>query len=151
MKVLTTGACGFAGSTLAEGFLKSRAGLKIFGIDNLSRKGSETNVPRLEKMGVEFFRGDIRSMEDLNRLPAADWVPLILKQIDEPLKTVKPRTVNLGGGSERSLSLAELANWCEKRLGRKKTISSQTENRKLDVPYYVTDKRLAEQAWDGSR
>ena len=74
MKILITGVCGFVGSSIAESLLKAHEGLHLTGIDNLSRKGSETNVPRLKKLGVEFIQGDIRYMEDLDRLAAADWV-----------------------------------------------------------------------------
>lgn len=326
MKILITGACGFVGASLAERLLQSREGLALTGIDNLSRKGSETNVARLKKLGVEFFRGDIRDAEDLKKLPAADWVldcaanpsvlagfnqdsnpaevvdhnlvgtlrvleycrthraglillstsrvysteelgrlplkvsgnrftldgekaaipgagpkgiyenfstgtplslygatklaseimaleygnafsfpvwinrcsvlagagqfgkadqgilsywiyryaldkplayigyggkgfqvrdffhpddlvSLILKQMAEPLKTSKPRVVNLGGGLEGSLSLAELTAWCDRRAGREKRIAVQPENRLFDVPYYISDSSLAGKTW----
>jgi CDP-paratose 2-epimerase len=48
--------------------------VKIFGIDNLSRRGSETNLPVLKHLGVEFTHGDIRLASDLDSLPDADWV-----------------------------------------------------------------------------
>ena len=43
MKVVLTGVCGFAGSTIAAGLLEARQGLEIIGVDNLSRPGSELN------------------------------------------------------------------------------------------------------------
>ena len=326
MKILITGACGFVGASLAEGLRSAREGLALIGIDNLSRKGSESNGARLKKIGVEFVRGDIRNAEDLARLPAVDWVldcaanpsvlagfnqdsnpaevvdhnligtlrvleycrakqaglillstsrvysaghlgrlplkisgnrfeleaekcsfpgvgprgisenfstetplslygatklaseimaleygnafsfpvwidrssvmagagqfgkadqgilsywiyryilgkpltfigyggkgfqvrdfmhpsellPLILKQMDEPLKSLKPRIVNLGGGLESSLSLAELTAWCDRRVAGKKKIAVQPKNRLFDVPYYVSDTTLAEKIW----
>ncbi len=327
MKILITGACGFVGSSIAESLLKTHEGLHLTGIDNLSRKGSETNVPRLKKLGVEFIQGDIRYMEDLDRLPAADWVidcaanpsvlagfnqdsgpeevvghnligtlrvlefcrkrkaglillstsrvystahlnslplkisgsrfeldwqkndllgagqhginenfpavpplslygatklaseimaleygnafsfpvwinrcsvlggpgqfgkadqgilsywiyqfvldrplcyigyggkgfqirdffhphdlePLISKQLREPLDSKKPRVLNFGGGLERSLSLAELTAWCEKRSGVKKQITADSKNRMFDVPYYISDTRSAAEIWN---
>jgi CDP-paratose 2-epimerase len=74
MRVLITGICGFAGSSLAESLLGRREGLSLAGIDNLIRPGSETNRNRLRKMGVEFIHGDIRQSSDFENLPAAEWV-----------------------------------------------------------------------------
>jgi CDP-paratose 2-epimerase len=74
MRVLITGICGFAGSSLAENLLERREGISITGIDNLMRPGSETNRNRLRKQGVEFIHGDIRQASDFENVPAADWV-----------------------------------------------------------------------------
>ncbi len=74
MRLLITGVCGFAGSSLAEALLENIEGLSICGIDNLMRPGSETNRARLRKIGIEFVHGDIRSASDVAALPQADWV-----------------------------------------------------------------------------
>ena len=74
MKVLISGICGFVGSHLARFLLESHEGLSIFGIDNLSRFGSETNRLPLKQAGVELFHGDVRIASDLEALPRADWV-----------------------------------------------------------------------------
>ena len=74
MKLLITGICGFVGSSLAELLLERREGLSICGIDNLMRPGSETNRRRFQKLGVNFFHGDIRAASDFEALPAVDWV-----------------------------------------------------------------------------
>ncbi len=74
MKVLITGICGFVGSTIAEGLANRSAGWQLFGIDNLSRAGSEFNLPRIKKHGVRFFPGDVRNASDLESLPKVDWV-----------------------------------------------------------------------------
>ena len=74
MKLLITGICGFAGSSLAECLLERREELSIYGIDNLMRPGSETNRRKLQKLGVRFFHGDIRAASDFEALPAVDWV-----------------------------------------------------------------------------
>lgn len=74
MKLLITGICGFAGSSLAECLLERREGLSIYGIDNLMRPGSETNRRKLQKLGVKFWHGDIRAASDFESLPAVDWV-----------------------------------------------------------------------------
>lgn len=74
MKLLITGICGFAGSTLARRLLDSQDGLQIFGIDNFMRPGSELNRACLRAAGVRVEHGDLRNQEDLEALPAADWV-----------------------------------------------------------------------------
>lgn len=74
MRVLITGVCGFVGSTLAECLLERVEGLRIAGIDNLMRPGAETNRVRVERLGVKFIHGDLRSASDVAGLPASDWV-----------------------------------------------------------------------------
>lgn len=74
MKILITGACGFVGSTLAECLPQFAEGLQLVGIDNLMRPGAETNRLKLERLGVEFVHGDLRSASDIEGLPKCDWV-----------------------------------------------------------------------------
>jgi len=74
VKILITGICGYVGSRIAARLAASAGGLELCGVDNLSRRGSETNLAFLEKTGVKFFHGDVRLPDDLNALPAADWV-----------------------------------------------------------------------------
>jgi CDP-paratose 2-epimerase len=74
MKILITGVCGFVGSRLAEYLVNAFDGLHLIGIDNLSRRGSETNLPLLHKIGCNFIHGDIRSKDDITALPVVDWI-----------------------------------------------------------------------------
>jgi len=74
MRILITGVCGFVGSALAECLLERVEGVRVAGIDNLIRPGAETNRARMERRGVEFMHGDLRSASDLAGLPACDWV-----------------------------------------------------------------------------
>ena len=74
MRVLITGICGFAGSSVAEALFARSEGVSVAGIDNLMRPGAETNRNRLRKLGVEFVHGDIRQASDFESLRAADWV-----------------------------------------------------------------------------
>jgi len=74
MKILITGVCGFVGSTLAECLLERMEGLQLAGIDNLTRPGAETNRARIERLGVDFTHGDLRSASDIAGLPVCDWV-----------------------------------------------------------------------------
>jgi CDP-paratose 2-epimerase len=74
MKVLVTGVCGFVGSALAESLTERLEGVGIVGVDNLLRPGAETNRTRIERLGVEFIHGDLRSASDVSALPSCDWV-----------------------------------------------------------------------------
>ena len=74
MRILITGICGFAGSTLARRLLQEREGLHICGIDNLSRAGSETNLASLRALGCEVVIADLRDPTVLEARPPADWL-----------------------------------------------------------------------------
>jgi CDP-paratose 2-epimerase len=88
MKILLTGICGFAGSTLARALLESAENLQVFGVDNFIRPGSELNRHELAKLGVKIFHADVRSATDFETLPAADYVidaaanPSVLAGVD---------------------------------------------------------------------
>jgi CDP-paratose 2-epimerase len=67
MRVLITGGAGFVGSSLALHLRQACSDATVVCMDNLYRRGSELNLPRLQKAGVEFHRGDVR---DGNSFPA---------------------------------------------------------------------------------
>ncbi len=61
MKILITGGAGFIGCNLAAHFI--RAGHQVTVFDNLSRRGSESNLAWLRetfKDGFTVVRGEIR-------------------------------------------------------------------------------------------
>jgi CDP-paratose 2-epimerase len=74
MRILITGICGFAGSTLARRLRELKADLKISGVDNFIRKGSERNRGLLRELGIEVQHADIRIREDVESLPKVDWI-----------------------------------------------------------------------------
>lgn len=74
MKILITGICGFAGSTLALRLREAKPGLEVFGVDNFIRAGSELNRSRLQSAGIKVRHADLRVAEDVDGLPAANWV-----------------------------------------------------------------------------
>ena len=74
MKILITGVAGFAGSSICENLLVHHPNFHLFGVDNLSRKGSENNLTKLVGLGLDFVRADIRSQSDTDVLPPVDWV-----------------------------------------------------------------------------
>jgi CDP-paratose 2-epimerase len=69
-RVLVTGGAGFVGSNLAVSLAARHPDWEVVAFDNLYRRGSELNLPRLEEAGVEFVKGDVREPDDLAALPA---------------------------------------------------------------------------------
>lgn len=73
---------------MAKALLSNYSEIEIVGIDNLSRKGSELNLPQINDLQIQFIRGDIRCSSDLNNLPPVDWIidcaanPSVLAGID---------------------------------------------------------------------
>jgi len=60
MRILVTGGAGFVGSNLAVRMRESFPGATVVAMDNLYRRGSELTLPRLQRHGVGFHRGDVR-------------------------------------------------------------------------------------------
>lgn len=71
-RLLITGGAGFVGSNLAVSLARRHPEWEVLALDNLYRRGSELNLPRLEEAGVEFVKGDVREPEDLGALPRLD-------------------------------------------------------------------------------
>lgn len=69
-RVLITGGAGFVGTTLAIRLKQEFEGIDIFAFDNLRRRGSELNLVALAAAGVRFVHGDVRSLDDLESVPA---------------------------------------------------------------------------------
>jgi CDP-paratose 2-epimerase len=65
-KILITGGAGFVGSSLGLGLAQRYPDWEITALDNLKRRGSELNLPRLKQAGIQFIHGDIRNPEDLD-------------------------------------------------------------------------------------
>lgn len=70
--ILITGGAGFVGSSLAVDFKRALPGIEVTAVDNLRRRGSELNLPRLREHGVTFLHGDIRAAEDVEAWPPFD-------------------------------------------------------------------------------
>jgi CDP-paratose 2-epimerase len=79
--ILITGGAGFVGSNLALKLKEKYPRIEVSALDNLKRRGSELNLPRLKAAGVNFFHGDIRNKEDLEQIEKTD---LILECSAEP-------------------------------------------------------------------
>lgn len=115
MRVLITGICGFAGSTIARALRNSRENVEIAGIDNFSRKGSETNFEPLRKEGIEVRKGDVRRFSDLAQFPKIDWLidaaanPSVLAGVDGKTSVSELIDCNLVG-------TVPMLEFCRERL-----------------------------------
>ena len=74
MRVLVTGGAGFVGSNLSIGLARRHPGWELIALDNLYRRGSELNLPRLEEAGVRFVRADVRDLSALLELEGIEAV-----------------------------------------------------------------------------
>lgn len=74
MEVLVTGGAGFVGSAVALALAARHPIWSVTALDNLHRRGSELNPPRLGAGGVVFVRGDVRESADLAAVPAPDVI-----------------------------------------------------------------------------
>jgi CDP-paratose 2-epimerase len=103
MRLLITGICGFAGSTIAREMLAHQQGLQIIGLDSLIRRGSETNVEPLRAHGIDVRVGDIRDRATVEALPAVDWIldcaanPSVLAGVDGQTSSQDLLDHNLAG------------------------------------------------------
>jgi CDP-paratose 2-epimerase len=103
MKILITGICGFVGSTLTRALLAAAENLRIVGVDNFIRPGSELNRRELAKLGVKIIHADVRNAADFESLPAADFVidaaanPSVLAGVDSKTSSRQLLEHNLWG------------------------------------------------------
>jgi CDP-paratose 2-epimerase len=87
--------------------------LSIFGADNFSRPGCESNRHELKQRGINLFHGDPRQASNLDGLPAFDWVidaaanPSVPARVDG--KTCPPERGVRSASAEKSGARAALA------------------------------------------
>ena len=79
--ILITGGAGFVGSSLAMLLKEKYPHYNLIVLDNLKRRGSELNLPRLKEAGITFIHGDIRNPEDFNDI---DTVDVVIEASAEP-------------------------------------------------------------------
>jgi len=65
-KIFITGICGFVGSNLAVFFKKNN--YQVYGVDNLSRKGSYKNYLRLKGLGIKVLIGNLCNNKILKKI-----------------------------------------------------------------------------------
>jgi CDP-paratose 2-epimerase len=74
-----------------------------------------------------------------------DLIPLMVKQTSSEIPA-PVRVINLGGGADNAMSLAELSSWCRNRFGEH-TVAGKPEIRRFDIPWMVMDSSLAREIW----
>jgi CDP-paratose 2-epimerase len=144
MKILLSGICGFAGSTVAHGLLDHDASIEIIGLDNLSRSGSHLNIEPLRQRGVKLLHADLRSPSDLESIAAVDWIidaaanPSVLAGVDGTTSSRQLIEHNLYG----TVNLLELAR--SHRAGFILLSTSRVYSVKslADIPVVVKDDRF---------
>jgi CDP-paratose 2-epimerase len=80
--ILITGGAGFVGSSLALLMKRKYPKCVVTAFDNLYRRGSELNLPRLAASNVHFHHGDVRSLTDV--LSIDPFPTLIIHAAAEP-------------------------------------------------------------------
>lgn len=74
MKILVSGGCGFVGARLCRRLVEATPGAVVTVLDSLRRRGSETNRPELERLGVRVRHGDVRIAGDVDAVGPFDWL-----------------------------------------------------------------------------
>lgn len=72
MRVLITGGAGFVGASLGISLAARHPDWELVAYDNLHRRGSELNLPRLDAAGIQFVRGDVRDGDGLMKTKPID-------------------------------------------------------------------------------
>jgi CDP-paratose 2-epimerase len=99
----------------------------------------------LRRVPLQYIGFDGAGHQTRDCLHPRDLLPALQKQLSA-VETEKPRIMNFGGGTENSMSLAQLSKWCAERFGLH-PVASDPEPRPFDVPWLVMDSRLAEEIW----
>jgi len=94
-----------------------------------------------------------------------DLVSLLRKQMNCEDRIAMPRVVNVSGGIESCMSLAQLTTWCANRFPNSKSLEglqrktapdgstmppATSETRRFDIPWIVLDASLCETTWNWS-
>jgi CDP-paratose 2-epimerase len=74
-----------------------------------------------------------------------DIVPLLIAQMQDAGRKVEP-ILNVSGGVESAMSLAQLSAWCNERLGPHH-VTADTNPRPFDIPWMVLDSSAVGEAW----
>lgn len=93
------------------------------------------------------YGGEGKQVRDL--LHVQDLFELVKTQIDN-MHICNGKTYNIGGGNKVSLSLKETTEICMELTGHQVPIYSVLSERTADIPWYITDYRLArkELGWE---
>jgi CDP-paratose 2-epimerase len=141
-RILLTGGAGFLGSAVALRLAQAFPAASVVVIDNLRRRGSELNLPRLQAHGIRFMHADVRNASDLDIGP----IDLIVECSAEPSvmagRDGDARYVldtNLGG----ALNCLELARQHRAALVFVSSSRIYPFDRLLNLPLDVVGQRFA--------
>lgn len=118
MRIFITGICGFVGASVALELRSRMPESTVWGLDNLIRPGSETNLGPLQAAGVRVLRGDVRCASDFETLAEADWIidaaanPSVMAGVDGRTSSRQLVEHNLQG----TLNILEYARRCRAGL-----------------------------------
>jgi CDP-paratose 2-epimerase len=76
-----------------------------------------------------------------------DLVPLLEQQFRAGTLPVEERLLNLSGGAASAMSLKQLSDWCEERLGHH-VVAPDGTPRPFDIPWMVLDHAKATRLWN---
>ena len=108
MRILITGGAGFVGANLGVALAERHPDWQIVALDNLMRRGSELNLPRLRAAGVEFVHGDVREEADLKAVGRFDAMvecsaePSVMAGSADPTYSVQTNLVGAFNCLERA-------------------------------------------------
>jgi CDP-paratose 2-epimerase len=74
-----------------------------------------------------------------------DLIPLVCKQVLTP-NDGRPQVINVAGGVDSAMSLAQLSDWCSERWTQR-TVTIDANPRPYDLPWVVLDAGLANIVW----
>lgn len=100
----------------------------------------------LQRVPLRYIGFDGAGHQTRDCLHPRDLLPVLQGQLSA-VETTNPPIVNFGGGTENSMSLAQLSRWCAERFGVHQ-VASDPKPRPFDVPWLVMDARLAGKTWD---
>ncbi len=108
MRVLITGGAGFVGANLGVALAERRPDWEVVALDNLMRRGSELNLPRLREAGIEFVHGDVRERADLAAVGPFDAMvecsaePSVMAGLSDPSYVVQTNLLGAFNCLERA-------------------------------------------------
>ncbi len=82
------------------------------------------------------YGGEGKQVRDV--LHVDDLLRLVDYQLHN-IQKINRETFNIGGGTDKSVSLSELTQLCEKVTGNKIKIKKEKENRQADIRIYISD------------
>ncbi len=151
MRILIAGGCGFVGSSLAVFLAEKYPHYKVLVFDNLIRRGSELNIPRLQKHGIALIKGDVRNRALVEALPKTDIIidaaaePSVLSGIDgDPTYVLETNF----GGTINLMRLAKMHRTAILFLSTSRVYPFKSLN---EIPYRESESRFEYAGSDESK